>query len=245
MKNLLVLLLVFGVVAYGTYMFTDLLKGAVVTAINPSTSASAPVAESSGGTTTAGRGVKCFRCDGTGFIKCPNPECHDGTIECPGPCLRLTKGEWVHMDVAGHPPTDVWQVFRYRTATESGTKAWSQAHVGEVIEMVDGMPTNKGKCSLCHGTTRVPCLTCKGTAHIVCPVCHGEKVLAPQGPAGSSSSAPAGASSAADPGVKTYVLKDGTTVTGKIVLEDDDATIVRTSDDRKVRFLNKDLMETR
>lgn len=186
MKNFFVLLLIFGVVAYGTYMFTDLLKTTVTTSSGspsaPSADSSVPAENSPAPAPPTAQGEKCFRCNGTGYIKCPNPDCQNGSIECPGPCLRLTKGEWIHMEVAGHPPTDVWQVFRYRTATESGTISWSQAHVGEVIEMVDGKPANKGKCTLCHGTTRVPCLTCHGHAQIICPVCHGTKVLPPDQP---------------------------------------------------------------
>jgi hypothetical protein len=77
-------------------------------------------------------------------------------------------------------------------------------------------------------------------------VCHGEKVIDAAAGVSSFSAPPASASApAADPGVKTYLLKDGTSVTGTISYEDEDATIIRTPDGRKVRFLNKDLMETR
>src|SRR5689334_19143394 len=52
----------------------------------------------------------CFACEGKGTLGC-KAGCANGKIECTGPCLRLTRGKWEHMDVAGHPPTDLWQKF--------------------------------------------------------------------------------------------------------------------------------------
>src|SRR6266436_557876 len=48
---------------------------------------------------------RCFNCDGKGIMAC-KAGCVAGQAECPGPCLRLSRGKWEHLDVAGHPPTD-------------------------------------------------------------------------------------------------------------------------------------------
>src|SRR5947199_5549063 len=53
----------------------------------------------------------CFACNATGLGPCHTTGCNNGQIECPGPCLRLNRGVWQHMEVAGHPPTDLWQKF--------------------------------------------------------------------------------------------------------------------------------------
>ena len=66
----------------------------------------------------------CFQCNGTGKMKCP--ACHDGEAACPEHCLKLTQGAWVHMQVAGHPDTDVWQKFE---KPGGGWTAYNQGHV--------------------------------------------------------------------------------------------------------------------
>src|SRR3954454_2891970 len=70
----------------------------------------------------------CFNCEGTGLAKCPVTTCKDGQMDCPGPCMKLSKGVWLHMKVEGHPDTDVWQKFR----RPGGSTGWNQHHVGEV-----------------------------------------------------------------------------------------------------------------
>ena len=69
--------------------------------------------------------------------------CVAGQAECPGPCLRLSRGKWEHMEVAGHPPTDLWQKFPDGPGQWT---AWTQAHVGEVIVVQNGKAANIGKC---------------------------------------------------------------------------------------------------
>ncbi|HET7625827.1 MAG TPA: hypothetical protein VFM25_11240, partial [Verrucomicrobiae bacterium] len=141
---------------------------AVATAISAETNAPAT------GEKISGEKMKpCFQCHGTGKMKCPSRTCKDGETDCPGPCLKLTKGTWVHMNVAGHPATDVWQKFR----TANGWQAYNQGHVGHVIKMVNGMPTDVGVCPICHGTTKVKCPVCKGTGVVVCDVCEGKKEI--------------------------------------------------------------------
>jgi hypothetical protein len=46
------------------------------------------------------------------------------------------------MNVPGHYPNELWQKAR----GSRGTGAWTTAHVGEVIEIREGMPENTGKC---------------------------------------------------------------------------------------------------
>src|SRR5881396_3369879 len=73
---------------------------------------------------------QCFACDGRGTTAvCFAAGCKSGDVECPGPCLKLTRGKWEHMQVAGHDPNDLWQKF---PDGPGRTVAWSQGHVGEV-----------------------------------------------------------------------------------------------------------------
>jgi hypothetical protein len=116
----------------------------------------------------------CFQCNGTGKWTCQAPGCKNGQIECPGPCLRLSKGDWHHMDVEGHSPNDVWITFR---KASGGTRSWNQNHVGEVIEMQNGEPQNIGKCQICGGKTRVKCAVCQGVGIVTCGICEGKKVV--------------------------------------------------------------------
>jgi len=114
----------------------------------------------------------CFNCGGTGKTSCPNGK--DGEMDCPGPCLKLSVGEWVHMDVAGHPPTDLWRKF---SKGSGGWSAWNQNHVGDIIEYQNGDPVDVGKCKICGGTGKVKCTLCNGTGEITCPICEGKKVV--------------------------------------------------------------------
>lgn len=114
----------------------------------------------------------CFACAGSGTIKCAAPGCVDGVVDCPGPCIRLSRGVWMHMDVAGHPPTDLWQKFNEGNGQYT---AFNQSHVGHVIAMQNGKVVDTGPCQLCGGSGKVPCRVCNGTGQVVCPVCDGRK----------------------------------------------------------------------
>jgi hypothetical protein len=116
----------------------------------------------------------CFACKGEGTVPCRVPGCKDGWVDCPGPCLKLSRGVWTHMNVAGHDPSDLWITF---TAADGGTMSWNQNHVGDVIVMQDGKPTDIGKCKICGGTGKVKCDVCKGTGKETCPVCNGKKFI--------------------------------------------------------------------
>jgi hypothetical protein len=51
----------------------------------------------------------CFNCGGAAKLACVAPGCKNGMADCPGPCLKLSKGTWEHMHVDGHSDNDVWQ----------------------------------------------------------------------------------------------------------------------------------------
>ena len=74
------------------------------------------------------------------------------------------------MDVAGHDPKELWQKFYNK---HGGYMAWSQGHVGQIIEMQNGEPVNMGPCKICNGTAHVACSHCQGTGKFVCPTCRG------------------------------------------------------------------------
>lgn len=116
----------------------------------------------------------CFACKGKGTVKCMAPGCVNGMVDCPGPCLKLDRGVWVHMDVPGHPPTDLWQRFN---KPDGSYAAYSQAHVGHVIVLQNGEFVDSGPCKICGGTGKVPCSVCKGTGQQVCPICNGKKYI--------------------------------------------------------------------
>lgn len=116
----------------------------------------------------------CFACKGIGTIKCTAPGCQDGLVDCPGPCLKLDRGTWVHLNVAGHPASDVWQKF-YQS--DGSYEAYNQNHVGHVIAMENGKAVDTGPCKICGGTGKVPCRVCKGTGRVTCPICGGKKFI--------------------------------------------------------------------
>ena len=78
------------------------------------------------------------------------------------------------MNVAGHDAKELWQKFQNR---QGGYKAWSQAHLGEVVEMQNGEPVNLGPCKVCSGTAHVPCRQCQGTGKTLCLMCRGKGVV--------------------------------------------------------------------
>jgi len=139
-------------------------------AITNSTSAPAPEAVAGPGT-----GEKdCFACKGEGMVACLVPGCKDGMVDCPGPCLKLSRGAWAHQAVAGHPSTDLWITF---TTANGGSMSWNQNHVGDVIAYQNGDPVNIGKCKVCGGAGKVKCQVCKGTGRVTCPICDGKKFI--------------------------------------------------------------------
>lgn len=115
----------------------------------------------------------CFACEGKGMVAC-RAGCVAGQAECPGACLRLSRGKWEHLEVAGHPPTDLWQKF---PDGPDGWTAWTQGHVGEVIVVQNGKAANLGKCKQCGGATKIQCSVCGGKGQQVCEYCTGTKLV--------------------------------------------------------------------
>jgi len=75
----------------------------------------------------------CFACNGDGAAPCRAAGCVSGQMDCPNPCLKLSRGAWIHMEVAGHDPSELWQKFPNQSGG-GGYRAWTQGHVGEVIQ---------------------------------------------------------------------------------------------------------------
>ena len=118
----------------------------------------------------------CFECRGKGTVPCLVPGCTDGEVDCPGPCLKLSKGAWIHMTVAEHGSNELWQKFPNKKG-QAGYQSWNQDHVGEVIVYTNGVAVNIGKCKVCGGTGKVTCSVCNGTGRQICPVCNGTKFV--------------------------------------------------------------------
>ena len=118
----------------------------------------------------------CFECRGKGTVPCLVPGCTDGEVDCPGPCLKLSKGTWIHMTVAEHGSNELWQKFPNKKG-QAGYQSWNQDHVGEVIVYTNGVAVNIGKCKVCGGTGKVTCSVCNGTGRQTCPVCNGTKFV--------------------------------------------------------------------
>jgi hypothetical protein len=117
----------------------------------------------------------CFACKGEGTVPCPVPGCVDGKVDCPGPCLKLSKGVWTHTEIDGKPSDVLWQYFN--SPDGHWTIGWSEHHLGDVIVIQDGKPTDIGKCKICGGTGKVTCSVCKGTGKVTCPICNGKKFI--------------------------------------------------------------------
>lgn len=69
---------------------------------------------------------------------------------CPGNCLKLSMPGWHRM--ADKDPKLLWMTFPF----PKGSNSWSTNHLGEVIVYEKGEPVNKGKCTICKGTGKVP-----------------------------------------------------------------------------------------
>jgi hypothetical protein len=146
-----------------------------VEATSPSQEADAGVPAKSVATTAVDKEHQaCFMCEAKGIVTCHGVGCVQGKTECPGACMRLSKGKWERMTVAGHSPDELWQKFY---TSGGGYQAWSQGHVGEVVVMQGGKPVNIGRCPKCGGATKVACSVCGGKGQVACEFCEGKKVV--------------------------------------------------------------------
>lgn len=149
----------------------------------------------------------CFLCKGTGSAKCSDPGCKQGRAECPGPCLKLSKGVWEKRNVAGHTdPNELWQKVRYNARQ---TTYISSGHVGQyLVPGPDGNNTPVA-CKVCNGAAAIECAKCKGIGTAKCEMCEGKKTI------------PSGWTAFDNPKMKErpkrFVLKDGRVLVGKCV----------------------------
>ena len=110
----------------------------------------------------------CPACEHTGRVSCGADGCVHGSVPCPGHCIKADDPGWERMSVDGHPPDEEWLRF-YNV--DGSYAAWTRAHIGEVVAMVDGRNVNQGRCPVCAGTTRVACSACNAAR--MCPTCRG------------------------------------------------------------------------
>jgi len=180
------------------------------------------------------KGMKvCFQCSGSDKAVCLTPGCKDGWVDCPGPCLKLSRGPWEHMHVDGHPDTDVWQRFHQVDGT---SMSWNQNHVGDVIEMRAGMAVNIGKCTVCGGKGKVKCSVCDGTGRVACPICEGKGFV------------PETWTAFSNPKQKNppnlIQLKDGRKIYAKIETRIGSRVYIRTESGKQEEFLADDIVST-
>jgi hypothetical protein len=71
---------------------------------------------------------------------------------CPGNCLKANDPRWQRLP--DKDPSELWIKFPF----SGGYSAWSQHHIGQVVEYVNGRPENKGTCPICDGTGKVAVL---------------------------------------------------------------------------------------
>jgi tetratricopeptide (TPR) repeat protein len=72
---------------------------------------------------------------------------------CPGNCLKANDPRW-QRDATTNLS---WIKFPYTASNGNHAwHSWSTHHIGQIIETVNGVPTNKGVCPICGGTGRVP-----------------------------------------------------------------------------------------
>lgn len=174
-------------------------------AANTPTNTSSSITNAASVSTTTNK--TCFQCKGTGEAKCSRPGCKQGRVECPGPCLKLTKGVWEKRNVAGHTdPNELWQKVRYNARQ---TSYISSGHVGQYL--VPGPDGNNTPvtCKVCSGAATIECAKCKGIGMAKCEMCTGKKTV------------PSDWTAFDNPRMKErpkrFVLKDGRTLVGKNV----------------------------
>lgn len=161
----------------------------------------------------------CFQCHGAGEGKCAEIGCRAGRKDCPGPCLKLTKGVWEKRDVAGHTdPNERWQKVTF--GKKSGY--WSSGHIGEVPTIAPDGTASSPKCKVCSGAAMVTCARCQGKGTAVCAICEGKK------------SVPTSWSAFDHPKLKErpkrFLLKDGRTIIGRKVIITGESVTLRTAD---------------
>jgi hypothetical protein len=106
----------------------------------------------------------CPTCKGAARLACTTPRCDLGTIPCPNSkCLKLTDGGWFKK-----PDGLNWKKFNGKNGA---SMAWSEHHLGQVVDKVNGEWKNLGTCPVCGGFTTISDPVCRGTGEMPCPTC--------------------------------------------------------------------------
>jgi hypothetical protein len=113
----------------------------------------------------------CATCKGAAKAACKTPRCADGKIPCPDKCLKITDPGWTK-----RPDGTRWKKIRMKNGA---TAEVSEGHVGEIVELRDGVPTLAGKCPTCGGATTLIDPKCRGTGSEPCPACAKRRDAAP------------------------------------------------------------------
>jgi len=173
----------------------------------------------------------CFECGGNRHSVCGASGCRNGHIECPGPCLKMSRGKWEPLEVKGHSPKELWQKF---PKAQGGYEAWNQNHVGEIIQIEGGLPRNIGKCPTCKGAARIACAKCAGKGTVTCFICEGKAVV------------PAAWTAANNPRLDNHPdlikLRDGRTFIGRIAMQSGSSCTIRTRDGQMIDVASADIL---
>lgn len=180
--------------------------------------------------------VICPICKGEGVTICAVKNCIDGKVLCPGPCLKKEVGPWVKMKVDGHGPDELWK--RFNNPVGGGWHAWTQAHIGQAIEVQNGIYVNTGNCKKCNGTTRIPCLKCKGQP-VVCVICKGRKLLSKE----EYSQYNIDLANKLDKEFPPIKLKDGSKINGKITMKMQDKILIKLPNGELKEIKTEDLAQ--
>src|SRR5688572_10284666 len=173
----------------------------------------------------------CFECKASGRVACGTGGCQAGQMECPSPCLKLSRGKWEHMEVPGHKPDGLWQKFPDGPGRR---KAWNNNHVGEVVLVTKGVARNTGQCKTCLGTTKVKCKMCNGQGTQTCYICDGKRVVAASWTANSNPKL------ASQPDL--IRLRDGRSVLGRIAMQAGNFCTIRTRDGKMIEVNSTDIV---
>jgi hypothetical protein len=106
----------------------------------------------------------CPTCKGAVQLACTTPKCDHGIIPCTNPkCLKLTDGGWYKK-----PDGTRWKKFN---GPNGSSVEWSEHHVGQVVDKVNGSWQNLGTCPVCGGFAKITDMVCRGTSEMPCPTC--------------------------------------------------------------------------
>jgi hypothetical protein len=108
--------------------------------------------------------VGCPTCKGAAQLACTTKKCDHGNIPCPNPrCLKLSDSGWVKK-----PDGLRWKRFN---GPNGAWWEWSEHHIGQVVDKVNGQWQNLGTCPVCGGVSTITDPVCRGSSEMPCPTC--------------------------------------------------------------------------